>query len=67
MGMEYWKAAKKVMRYLQGTKDCMLTYRNLEVIGYLDFDLAGCVNTRKSIMDYVFLLAKGEILWRSVK
>ena len=25
-GMEHWKAAKKVMRYLQGTKDYKLTY-----------------------------------------
>ncbi|KAK2982880.1 hypothetical protein RJ640_003498 [Escallonia rubra] len=32
-GMSHWKAAKKVMRYLQGTKDFMLTYKksnNLE-------------------------------------
>ncbi|KAK2985310.1 hypothetical protein RJ640_024306 [Escallonia rubra] len=26
-GMGHWKAVKKVMRYLQGTKDFMLTYR----------------------------------------
>ena len=26
-GQSYWKAAKKVLRYLQGTKDLMLTYR----------------------------------------
>ena len=25
-GLSHWKAAKKVMRYLQGTKDNMLTY-----------------------------------------
>ena len=43
-GLEHWKAAKKVMRYLQGTKDYMLTFRrsdNLEVIGYSDSDFAG--------------------------
>ena len=36
-GLDHWKAAKKVLRYLQGTKDHMLTYRrsgHLEVIGY---------------------------------
>jgi len=36
-GMDQWKAAKKVLRYLQGTKNYMLTYRksdHLEVIGY---------------------------------
>jgi hypothetical protein len=25
-GMEHWKVAKKVMRYLQGTNDCGLTF-----------------------------------------
>ena len=29
LGMDHWKAAKKVMRYLQGTKDYMLTIENL--------------------------------------
>ena len=36
-GLDHWKAAKKVMRYLQGTKDYKLTYRHtdqLKVIGY---------------------------------
>jgi len=48
---EHWKAAKKVLRYLQGTKNHMLTYRksdHLKVIGYTDSDFAGCIDTRKS-------------------
>jgi hypothetical protein len=35
-GMDHWKAAKKVIRYLNGRKDYMLTFKrsdNLEVIG----------------------------------
>ena len=38
-GLDHCQAAKKVLRYLQGTKDHMLTYRRsnqLEVIGYSD-------------------------------
>jgi hypothetical protein len=49
-GMEHWKAAKKVLRYLQGTKDYGLTYRytdHLEVVGYLDSYFVGCVDSRK--------------------
>ena len=43
-GIDHWKAVKKVLRYLQGTKDYMLTYRrtnNLDIIGYSDSDYAG--------------------------
>ena len=35
--MDHWRAAKKVLRYFQGTKEYMLMYRqmnNLEIIGY---------------------------------
>ncbi|KAA0061426.1 F-box/FBD/LRR-repeat protein [Cucumis melo var. makuwa] len=69
-GMDHWKVAKKVLRYLQGTKDYMLTYKrsdHLEVIGYSDSDFAGCVDTRKSTFGYLFLLAEGAISWRSAK
>ena len=54
-GLDHWKAAKKVLRYLQGTKKHMLTYRrssHLEVIGYSDSDFARCVATRKSTFGY---------------
>ena len=63
-GIDHWKAAKKVMRYLQGTKDYMLTFRRsdqLEVIGYLYSDFAGCVDSRKSTFGYLFLLGEGAI------
>ncbi|CAJ2671288.1 unnamed protein product [Trifolium pratense] len=69
-GMDHWKAAKKVLRYLQGTKDNMLMYRqtdNLDVIGYSDSDLAGCVDSRKSTSGYIFMMAGGAISWRSAK
>ena len=69
-GVHHWKAAKKVLRYLQGTKEHMLIYRrsnNLEVIGYSDSDYAGCVDTRKSTFGYLFLLADGAISWKSAK
>lgn len=44
-GVEHWKAAK-VLRYLNGTRQYMLTYRRsdqLEVIGYFDSNFACCV------------------------
>ena len=69
-GLELWKAAKKVLRYLEGIKNHMLTYRkydHLEVIGYTDLDFADCVDTRKSTFGYVYLLAGGAISWKSAK
>jgi Reverse transcriptase (RNA-dependent DNA polymerase) len=69
-GMDHWKAAKKVLRYLQGTKNYMLTFRksdNLEVIGYSDSDFSGCVDSKKSTSGYIFMLAGGPISWKSAK
>ena len=42
-----WKSAKKVLKYLQGTKDLMLTYRytdTLEVVGFNDSDYTNCLD-----------------------
>jgi hypothetical protein len=51
---------KKVLCYVQGTKDLMLTYRrsdSLEIKGYSDADYAGDKDERKSTTGYVFTLA----------
>ena len=61
---------KKVMRYLQGTKDYMLTYKRsdqLEVTGYSDSDFAGCLNDRKSTSGFIFMMVGGAVSWKSVK
>nr|CAN61880.1 hypothetical protein VITISV_018026 [Vitis vinifera] len=69
-GMDHWKKAKRVMRYLQRTKDCMLTYRrssHLEIVGYSDSDFARCLDSRRSTLGYIFMLAGGVVSWKSVK
>ncbi|KAA0056423.1 Retrovirus-related Pol polyprotein from transposon TNT 1-94 [Cucumis melo var. makuwa] len=38
-GMDHWRTAKKVLRYLQGTKDYMLTYKRSD---HLEFTIYGC-------------------------
>jgi hypothetical protein len=61
---------KKALRYAQGTKDLMLTYRrsdSLEISGYSDADYAGDQDDRKSTSRYVFTLEGGDISWRSCK
>ncbi|XP_060215360.1 secreted RxLR effector protein 161-like [Lycium barbarum] len=69
-GIDHRKSAKKVLMYLKGTKDYMITYRrsnSLEVIGYSDSNHGGYVDTRNSTFGYLFLLAKGAISWKSAK
>ena len=69
-GLNHWKAVKKVMRYLQGTKDYMLIYKRsdqLEVTGYSDFDFASCLDDRKSTSGFIFMMAGGAVSWKSVK
>jgi hypothetical protein len=63
-GIEHWRMVKKALRYVQGTKGLMLTYRRsdcLHLEGYLDSDFVGDVDDRKSTSGYVFTLAGGAI------
>jgi hypothetical protein len=67
-GIEHWKLVKKVLRYLQGTKGLMLTYRrsdSLQIEEYLDSDYVG--EERKFTSGYIFTLAGGAISWKSSK
>ncbi|KAL6324412.1 hypothetical protein AAG906_013016 [Vitis piasezkii] len=69
-GSQHWKATKKVLRYLQGTKDLMLTYQRtslLDVVGFCDADFAGCIDDKKSTTGYIFMMAGGAVSWKSVK
>ena len=69
-GWAHWVGVKKALRYCQGTKDYMLTYRrsdNLEVVGYSDADFAGCKDSMTSTSGYIFTFACGAISWKSSK
>ena len=48
----------------------MLTYRRtgyLEVTSYFEPNFVGCVDSRKSTLGYIFMLASGAVSWRSMK
>ena len=69
LGIKHWKVVKKILRYLQGTKDYMLTYKrtnNLDIMGYSDFDYAGCKDTKRSTSGYVFMLFMDLFLGRAI-
>ena len=59
------KRLRKFLGYFQGTKDLMLTYRHthtLEVVGFSDFDYAGCMDDKKSTSYYTFMMVEGFVL-----
>ena len=59
---KHWIAIKRVIIYLQKTKDYMLVYikvNDLEVTRYIDLNFIGYVEDMKSISSFVFLLASG--------
>jgi hypothetical protein len=68
-GEKHWKAAKRVLRYLQRTADYCLTFggSDLSLKGYSDADWAGDQDDRKSTSGYVFTLNGGAISWASRK
>lgn len=58
------KAVKRIMRYLNGTRDLKLTYRRNvkeDLHGFCDADWAGVVGDRRLVTGYVFLLQGGAI------
>ena len=65
-----WKVAKKVLRYIQGTKDLILTYRRtdtLKVDGLSDSDYVACVDDEKSTFGYIFMMVEGVVSWKTVE
>jgi hypothetical protein len=70
LGVSHWNGIKKALRYKQGTKGLMLTYErsdSLEIVGYLDSDFMGYLDTDRSTSGYVFKLTSGAISWSSLK
>ena len=66
---EHWTAAKRVLRYISGTRTLGITYdginNDLTPQGYCDSDYASCVVNRRSTSGFSFHLAGGAVSWRS--
>lgn len=68
LGLMHYQAAKKVFRFLQGTKDHMLTYQRsslLDVMCYCDADYKDCMDDKKSITGYLFIMAEDAVSWHN--
>ena len=67
---EHFVAAKRVLRYLKGTKELGLKYGTSSggkpiVVGYADADWASDKETRRSVTGYLFILNGAAISWSS--
>ena len=66
----HWNAVKRVLRYLQSTKDYGILRdgsKSSGNVGYSNADWAGCLKTRNSTIGNVFLVAGGAVSWKSKK
>lgn len=67
-GETHWKAVKRVLRYLNGTRSLGLTYgttTDTQLYGYVDSDWAGDTSNRKSTSGYVFMMCGAPVSWSS--
>ena len=57
-GKEHWEAVKWILRYLRGTANHALCFGGSETVlqGYVDSDMAGDKDSRRSTIGYVFTI-----------
>ncbi|KAL0379752.1 UNVERIFIED_CONTAM: Retrovirus-related Pol polyprotein from transposon RE2 [Sesamum angustifolium] len=64
----HYAAAKRILRYLRGTKDFGIWYKSTndaKLVGYTDSDWTGSVDDMKSTSGYTFSLGSGIFSWAS--
>ena len=62
----HWKAAKRILNFVQGTRTHGIFYKaksDLDLIGFTDSDWTGDSTDRNSTSRYVFMLSEGPISW----
>ncbi|XP_062081168.1 secreted RxLR effector protein 161-like [Humulus lupulus] len=68
-GLEHWNALKWLLRYLKGTTEIGLRYRQMDqkvtLEGFVDADYAASKDTRRSTTSYVFTTNGDCICWKS--
>lgn len=66
-GRQHWEAVKWILRYLRGTTDRTLCFKGagIELKNFVDSDLAGDVDNKKSTTRYVYTLGGTTVSWAS--
>eukprot|EP00253_Pinus_taeda_P013408 PITA_13408 len=66
----HWQAAKRILKYVKGTKRFGILYTVSEcsdLVGYIDSDWDGSVDDWKRTSGYFFHMGLGEVSWASKK
>ena len=65
----HWSSAKRALRYLKGTSNIGLCFRDIgdDLTGYADSGWGGDFDDRKSRTGFVFKLSNGAVSWESRK
>lgn len=67
-GRDHWGAVKQIIAYLAGTPQhgiCYGSKNQTNLLGYIDADYAGDLDTRCSTTGFVFTLNGGPVAWGS--
>jgi hypothetical protein len=66
-GKEHWEAVKWILRYLRGTSTHALCFGGSDIVlqGYVDSDMEGDKDSRRSTTGYVFTVGGTTISWIS--
>ena len=64
---QHWEAVKWILRYLGGTTEMVLCFkRNCTTLqGYMDAEMGGDIDNRKSTTGYVYTLGGTAVSWVS--
>ena len=67
LGKEYWMVVKWILRYLRGTTSHELCFGGLSTVlqGYVDSDMAGDKDSKRSTTKYVFTMGGTVVSWIS--
>ena len=66
----FWKAGKNVLRYLRGTSEYGLWYRQMDGVklhGFTDADWVGIPSDRKSTLGGIFSIGSTIVSWYNRK
>ena len=67
LGKENWKAVQWILKYLRGTTSHAFCFGGSDIVlqGYVDADMAGDKDSRRSTIGYVFTVGGTIVSWIS--